>query len=62
MIYTFLVPESKPLAETTEMLEWAKVYCPSYITNIAKQIEDEWYYVFHFSQKKDYVWFKLRWS
>ena len=48
-----------------EPLEWAKKYCPSYITNDihkhgnsydAKRID------YFFATEKDAMWFVLRWS
>jgi hypothetical protein len=62
MSYIFYSPVSKPFLQTEEMLVWAKVHCPSYITNDTEWREDDWYYRFYFGQEKDYVFFRLRYG
>jgi hypothetical protein len=62
MSYIFYSSVSKPFLETEEMLVWAKVHCPSYITNDVEDREDDWYYRFYFGQEKDYVAFSLRYG
>lgn len=55
-----------PYTPFWEPLEWAKQYCPSYITN---DMHQDGYYTYdhtkidyHFADEKDAVWFALRWS
>lgn len=62
MSYIFYIPV-RQLEHTEEMLRWAIVNCPSYITNDAvKKGRDDWYYRFYFGQEKDYLLFALKWS
>lgn len=44
-----------------EPLEWAKMNCPSYITNDAVQKNGDYYYRFYFSNEKDILIFSLKW-
>jgi hypothetical protein len=64
MSYIFYSPVSKPFLQSEEMLVWAKVHCPSYITNDTEWEwrENDWYYRFYFGQEKDYVFFRLRYG
>jgi hypothetical protein len=62
MSYIFYSSVSKPFLQTKEMLVWAKVHCPSYITNDVEKRENDWYYRFYFGQEKDYVFFRLRYG
>lgn len=43
-------------------LEWAKKYCPSYITNVGYIDHNEIYYTYTFSNASDATIFALRWS
>jgi hypothetical protein len=45
-----------------EPLEWAKKYCPSYISNNAVQIRGEYHYRFYFAKQQDQLAFALRWA
>lgn len=63
MSYIFYSPVRKPFKHTEEMLVWAKVNCPSYITNdVVEKFRDDWYYRFYFGQEKDYMLFVLKWA
>lgn len=57
MSYIAYVPWDHDFRITEQMLEWAKKYCPSYITNDAK----DGYYRFYFKQEKECLFFKLKW-
>jgi hypothetical protein len=55
-----------PYDPVWEPLEWAKKYCPSYITN---DMHQDGYYTYDntkidyfFGNEKDAMWFVLRWS
>lgn len=45
-----------------EPLQWAKDYCPSYITNDTVMKGGRYYYRFFFGSEKDCTLFALRWS
>lgn len=59
-----LVPEAVPADGHTsgfEALHWAKVHCPSYITNDAIQKQGQYYYRFYFRKEQDQIVFALKW-
>ena len=57
-----LVPVAFPGCNNVyEPLEWAKKFCPSYITNDAIQKNGDYYYRFYFSRQEDLTAFILRW-
>ncbi len=62
MAYMHYISAHKPTQEVKEALDWAKEHCPSYITNLAKERDGDWFYEFIFGDRKDCVWFMLRWS
>ena len=63
MSHIFYISVRQPFERIEEMLTWARVNCPSYITNDAvKKDRDDWYYRFYFGQEKDYLLFALKWS
>lgn len=60
-----LVPEVVPAdgcSSGFEALHWAKMYCPSYITNDVVQIQAQYFYRFYFRKEQDQIMFALRWS
>ena len=68
MEYEYLVDTAQPLGQIFEMAEWAADYCPSYIWRevmsmpIHTDRQGNMYYRFRFTNEKDLVFFKLRWS
>ena len=55
-----------PYDPSWEPLDWAKKYCSSYITNDMHMngynTYDHTKVDYHFSDEKDAMWFKLKWS
>lgn len=59
-----LIPEAVPAdgySSGFEALNWAKIHCPSYITNDAIQKQGQYYYRFYFGKEQDQIVFTLRW-
>ena len=57
-----LVPVAFPGCKNVyEPLEWAKKFCPSYITNDAVQKNGDYYYRFYFGNQRDLIAFTLKW-
>lgn len=60
-----LVPKAVPtdgLSVQFAPLQWAKIHCPSYVTNDAIQKHGQYYYRFYFGKEQDKIMFTLRWS
>lgn len=60
-----LVPDNTfvltALSQSDMILEWAKKFCKSYITNIVVRKDDVYYYRFFFGDSHDQLLFKLKW-
>lgn len=49
------------LGQNDIILEWAKKFCKSYITNTVIKKDDVYYYRFFFGNTHDELLFKLKW-
>lgn len=46
--------------DAQNILDWAKKFCPSYVTNAGIRHNDGWYYVFYFGNEAEASLFRLK--